>query len=503
MSIGGSFKLITNDGLQDKMLMATDYLNHRIKQINIKNDERMEKKKISDPNSGYTQSNSWLPMLDQIERTHNIFVNSSFKPFVSMGYEYRKTTSSEGSCELGSTVAFRIEQYGDFFNDMVVHIRLTGLKAKNPGDKVRYASFLGHKLIKKTKIQIQNNLIDDYTDHEYNAYYNFYVPPCKKNGWMRNMGQEIPTLGYVTSNPTTDENQEYRWFGDGNQTFKREHSVVDLWIPILFWYKDVRHSVPSFILPYGQNKLELTLAPENELVSFANYASGLTVGSEVYEKPQISVCALYTNYIFMDTSVHDIFSKNFGFSLIRVHKRQLTTLTSPSNSFKLNDLKWPIETMYVAFRPSSNKDLSQYWHKNSVLTQLDIPVPVSNATCVSINQVRIQKESASVSTLGISAHGITIFSENIASFYNSYMPYRWGDKVNTPEDAGWYMMNFNLKPGDHDPSGHINVSRAREFYLNYTSDYISKTNEVELIVLADAINFFLIKDGTGVLRFTT
>ena len=501
MSTSGIFKLLTNDGLQDKMLTATEYLQHRVRKILFENSERNVANKGED--AGYNPANSWTPLVNQIERTHNIYVNGSFKPFVSMGYEYRKTPCSEGSGELGTTVAFKIEQYGDFFNDMVIHIRLAGLKAKNAGDKVRYASFLGHKLIKKAKIQIQNNVIDDYTDNEYNAYYNFHVLAHKKIGWLRNMGQEIPTLGYVTANPATDETREYRWFGDGNQTFKREHEVVDLWIPLLFWYKNVKHAVPSFILPFGQNKLEITLAPENELVAFANYASGLTVGRDVYDAPKVTICELYTNYIFMDTSIHDIFSKHFGFSLIRVHKRQLTTLTSSSNSYKLNDLKWPIETMYVAFRPVANKDLSQYWHKNSVLTQTDIPVPVANTTTVSINQVIIQKESPSINTLGISAHGISIFKPNIASFYNSYMPYRWGDTINTPDDAGWFMMNFNLKPGDNDPSGHINVSRAREFYLEYTSDYISNTNEVELIVLADTLNFFLIKDGTGVLRFTT
>jgi hypothetical protein len=501
MSSKGIYKLFTNSGLQDKMLMATDYLNHRVSCIIAQNNIRS--KGVVDAESKYNPANSWTPMLDQIERTHNIYVNGSFKPFVAMGYEYRKTSCSEGTAQLGNKISFKIEQYGDFFNDMVVHIRLTGLKAKNPGDKVRYASFLGHKLIKKANIQIQNNLIDDYTDNEYNAFYNFHVPSGKKNGWLRNMGQEIPTLGYVTSNPATDETREYRWFGDGNQTFKREHSVVDLWIPMLFWYQNTKHAVPSFILPYGQNKLELTLAPENELIAFANYASGLTVGKDVYDVPKIAVCELYTNYIFMDTAVHDIFAKHFGFSLIRVHKRQLAILNSSSNSYKLNELKWPIETMYIAFRPSANKELSQYWHKNSVLTQTDISVPVSNATTVSINQVHLQKESPSISTLGLSAYGISIFEDTLASFYSGYMPYRWGKSVNSPEDAGWFMMNFNLKPGENDPSGHINVSRAREFYLEYTSDYISRTNEVELIVLADALNFFLIKDGTGVLRFTT
>ena len=83
------------------------------------------------------------------------------------------------------------------------------------------------------------------------------------------------------------------------------------------------------------------------------------------------------------------------------------------------------------------------------------------------------------------------------------MPYRFGKNINTPEDIGWFMLNFNFNPGDNDPSGHINVSRAREFYLTYRSSYIGVNSAAELIVLADALNFFLVKDGSGVLRFST
>lgn len=36
----------------------------------------------------------------------------------------------------------------------------------------------------------------------------------------------------------------------------------------------------------------------------------------------------------------------------------------------------------------------------------------------------------------------------------------------TPTDNGLMMVNFALHPGDYQPSGHFNVSRAREFYLD-------------------------------------
>ena len=74
MSTGGIFTLITNDGKQDRMLMATALLNKRLLEI-----ERMRSRnpQIKDP----------TPTLVDIERTHILFMNAHFKPFAAIGYE--------------------------------------------------------------------------------------------------------------------------------------------------------------------------------------------------------------------------------------------------------------------------------------------------------------------------------------------------------------------------------------------------------------------------------
>jgi hypothetical protein len=45
------------------------------------------------------------------------------------------------------------------------------------------------------------------------------------------------------------------------------------------------------------------------------------------------------------------------------------------------------------------------------------------------------------------------------------------------------MMNFCLYPGTYQPSGHINVSRAREFYLQFVSSYCGSATQCDLLVL--------------------
>jgi hypothetical protein len=117
---------------------------------------------------------------------------------------------------------------------------------------------------------------------------------------------------------------------------------------------------------------------------------------------------------------------------------------------------------------------------------------------------RYVTEVKTVDRIKVSAHGITLYDEFDSSFHNLYLPYHYGGQnLNTPEDTGVYMINFCLYPGTYQPSGHINISRAREFSLQWRTSYINNTRAGDLLVVASAINFLLISDGSAVLRFST
>jgi hypothetical protein len=587
MSSGGIFKLIINTGVQDKLLMATDYLNKRIAHLSQKNIEKLQTNSQCVDNDMLNLDSSWIPDMNVIEKSHVLFVNNSFKPFVSCGFEYNKS-QSKGKTAFGNNVTFTLPVFGEFINDAVVHIKLSNLSAVDSRDRVRYVSMLGHKLLTQTSFKVGVNLLDTYYSEDYNNHFEFHVPPNKKTGWLRNIGQEIPTLGYITADPTYDFQREYRWFGFGNQTFKQSHDEVELWIPLIFWFQDVRNSLPNFLIPYGQTDVTIKLADVADIVGFADYGGG-----GAYIKPTISLCEMYINNIFLMPEVNQLFIKKFGFSLIRIHGRHTSELSISSDNVLLNNLKWPTECLYVSFRPRSNLALSQYWHKSSTLTTNNVKVPIvakngstvitgnfgattstsavvvfgagpalsgivnyynnydltitggagynsndisqnryvvtaysggtnvvnvvgwngdiPNTTTtydlftpqVAINVAQIYKESATIDNLEIKAHDISIYRKTSESFFNSYLPYRFGTNVNTPEDRGRYFINFNFNPGEHNPSGHVNISRAREFYMNYESTLISNTNLVDLIVSSRAINFLLVDSGAMTLRYST
>ncbi len=222
---------------------------------------------------------------------------------------------------------------------------------------------------------------------------------------------------------------------------------------------------------------------------------------------------------------HDIFIKRIGFSLIRVFRMHTQTCNSANTDEKLlSQLKWPIEYMFVGLQPSwnnseNNPKRHRDWHRYARVfdDQVDdfnvaegvsaAPPGAAAGTSSAIGQVVPNTwavETAVVESVSLTAHGISIIDNTPETFFNSYNPFHYGGtNIVVPDDRGCLMINFALFPGSYQPSGHLNISRAREFYLSWTTLYITPTNPADLVVIGIAINFLLVTDGSAILRYTT
>lgn len=127
--------------------------------------------------------------------------------------------------------------------------------------------------------------------------------------------------------------------------------------------------------------------------------------------------------------------------------------------------------------------------------------PTVSGSCA---RVEVRRHLQVVDRVHITAHGIAIYNDMPAVLFHSYQPYTFGGhNFRAPSDSGVHLITFCLYPNSYQPSGHINLSRAREFYLRYTSSQINPTATADMIVLGSAVNFLLISDGSAVLRYTT
>jgi hypothetical protein len=356
--------------------------------------------------------------------------------------------------------------------------------------------------------------------------------------------------------PNIDVSRQMLSIVNGPQTPKPIQPPLEIWNKLRFWFNDdVRLAIASVSIPFGQRYISIDLA-DQKLLAFefpSIYLETITDGvvdpngitttrrksySPIFQKlgtTEITVekMELYINNIFVNPEVHDIYIKRIGFSLIRVYRQHTQRVNQDSADEKLlSQLKWPIEYMFVGLRPTWNiKDATtgtgglvnggnqnqwRDWHRLTRMVDVSADSPcraeVTSGVSVagaasSIGQVipnAYYLPVPTVDSLTLTSHGIVIFDSFNDTFFNQYMPFHYGGPaLCTPEDPGALFVNMALFPRSYQPSGHLNISRARETYIKWTTSYISSRTPADLLAVAVAINFLLITDGSAVLRYST
>lgn len=519
MATGNFFTIMMNDGKQDLMLNATQQLLTRLEKINK---ERIQKQMAADQaqfgSAGDTRERAeWQQnprryaekrargvhsTIVELAKTHNIFVGRTYKPFAAMSFSYLKVNEKEGQPRFGGDVSFVVPRIGTWIHDMVLHVRLTGLRCTNASDKAKYCSLLGHRLLERVRFMVNGVPLAEYGSEYVNKYFQFHLPVSKRTGWLRNMGQEVPHLAHITQDPRQNEYREYRWFGDGPQTLKREHSEVDMYIPLLFWFnQDVTQSFPSCMVPKGNVKVDFRFAELDRLVAVEDYGGGAA-----FQPPTVQTCDLYVNHINTLPEIEDIMLRDYIFSLIRVPKSMSQTIQLSEGAVLLKDLKFPTEHIAVAFRPVENLADVDNWHRNVRLQPVDVlqPAAVMNTSVnpaeptIAVNWARYYTESPVLDTVGMKINDIEVQPVDTVKKYSSFHPYAAPGMV-VPEDQGWLLFTNQFRTG-YDPSGHIDLSRNREIYLHY-SGAISDLQKVQMYVEAQCINFLTVKDGSVNLKY--
>jgi hypothetical protein len=357
--------------------------------------------------------------------------------------------------------------------------------------------------------------------------------------------------------PQDDVSREVKYFVNGPQTPKPVQPPLELWNKLRFWFNDdVRLSIASVSIPFGQRFISIELSGQERLTfefpsiyleTIVDPVGGIPGGpiaqrrltyTPIFQllgqtEPSIEKMELYINNIFVNPEIHDIYIKRIGFSLIRVYRQHTQRANQEAHDEKLlSQLKWPIEYMFVGVRPvwniknvtagtggivaAGNQNVWRDWHRMTfqvdanagLAARAETPSGAAVAALgSSIGQVMPDHywlPVPTVNSMTLTSHGITIFDDFKDTFFNSYMPFHYGGPaLVTPDDPGALFVNMALFPRSYQPSGHLNISRARETYLSWSTNYISSSTPADLFVVAIAINFLLITDGSAVLRYST
>lgn len=446
------------------------------------------------------------PTLEDIEKSHFLFINNQYKPFVESSHMYSKVTVNTKPL-FGGEITFIVPNEGNFISDMVLHIQLSELKPTNINDKVRYADFLGHRIIKNVQFIINNNIIDEYTGEYYNVHFNNIVPENKKKAWLSCIGQETPMDGVLIQDPVNNNYKERKIIYNGNQTIKSSHGIVELFIPLLFWFNlDVKACLLNNY-SYGKVKIKVNFEEHSKLMTCVDVINDIY--HEKYAIPTFNECELYTNSIYINEDIQDIFISKLGFSLIRTHKKVEVLLNLSNDSILLSDeLKFPIEDISFYARPIENEngiDSLDTWCKNCSLRLVNIKTPViynsGGVDTLGINNIKFYEEEPLFNTFKLSVNGMSTHGTDIPLFYQAYLPYASGKNI-TSNNNHIYFISYNLFPKENNPSGYINMTKSRNIYFDYNSSKINSNSPAKFYLHATAINFLVYNSQSAMLNFS-
>jgi hypothetical protein len=407
----------------------------------------------------------------------------------------------------GSSTRLKVPINGDFFADMVLYLKINPIKTIHKNNKLRYCEYPGHRIIREVRFVMDGIVLDRYGTDDINFYYDFHVSKSQQEGWKRCVGQEVGKRAVFIQDPTNQEVKEEKVIFDGFQTLKHQQDAMEIFLPLQFWFCDPKFAISNYNVEYDKVFIEIDIADETELIMVADYASD----GGLYESPVISDCALFTNHIYTIPEVADLFIHRTQFNLVRVHKSIQRILNKPYDSVILNDLKFAVENIMIRFRPvenTTNENKSETWINNNVISYTEIPYPcifkVAGVKTLGYTPAYYYTESPAVDTIAFVCNGSTIYDSNSTTFYDSYLPYRYGkDTVITPSSAGSYLMTFSLYPHKEQPSGYMNLSNSKDNYLVYSSSYIGPDTLVNMYISAKVINFLYLTNGSLTLRFAT
>lgn len=531
MSLGAVFKLVLRDERFDRFFTASDYLRKRLDEI------RNDRKKRKDAGEqGYTNIQ---PTFIDIERTHILYVHGAYRPYVAIASEYtRVKPSGDGTAAIGlsgSTLQFTFPIFGHFTSDMVLHLRFKAIgnaqaaAAQAPPTAqvplLRYCAYPGLRALKRVELKSDSVLIDDYTTDDAVSFGKFFVHADQRIGWDRCHGQQEERQAIYSGNGFMGT----LLYRDGPQTPKLFQEEVDMFIPLQFWItRDASHAMLNDMISNTQRTITIEVAPLTQLIQALVPAPlpmpaidnitpiGYTEVPLPFSKLPIEA-DLYVNGLYTNPEIHDIFASRIGFSLVRVHRRQTTQLQAPADRFLLDQLKFPAEFLMVGMRDRKlAADFDRWWLMGTRVpktksTQLMVPAMIWNKALqicqlVCREATEISTLESFTSTIGITAHGIEIYPQLPAAFYNAYMPIRYADNtmVVSPVDTSEFLVNFCLYPGKFNPSGYYNLSAGRELYIDYSTkssltDFTS--GQYEMVISMSALNFLIRKGDKLSLKY--
>ena len=296
---------------------------------------------------------------------------------------------------------------------------------------------------------------------------------------------EMEHYGLCVKNYPTDLKAKYEYY----------QPRLEMWIPLLFWHNLLpANALSNRMIQWGQRTITVKLAAIQSIISAraAGNTGRIPIPQNILDQIKIENMELYTNCLFTSADIHDVYMKEIGFTMIRTHHRVKQQITNPNGNILLQGLKHATEFIYVGFQPRVN-ETPEKWTDMVLLQENTFQIPVVQGGNLAVGTAIYKNKIIPIQNLGLTSSGVVIYNSNHYQFYEDFLPFSRGNTAVLMRGA--FLIPFNLKTGELQPTGYMNLDRARETYLNWTGGLFSETAPAMLYVCGMSINFLIVKDG--------
>jgi hypothetical protein len=523
-SAEAAFKVIgTNNGEPDDTLTLRKLLINRFRQLE--------------------QSNEDIT-IDDLLITHNIFLASSFKPFISTSSIYLKEALPKTN--LGSFITIDLDNVsmGDFIHDMYLDVIFDPIGDKNNKDslyKFRYTDYPGIRLIDKIELWLNGKKVDSYNQVDMLFYMQNELNEEKRNAFKRCVGQSVGAHSHTYNNDM--ELTESTLIYNGYQTFKTYHEQLHMTIPLLFWFnKYMSKSYPilkqeSIIINHSKNYLKIWFMPLNSIIQAAKYNLDSQIVDdttdytphfkEVYDintavnmpefktpKPTYEM-SIHVNNIFTNEEVRNFYMKYIDMYMIITHQ-SFDMNIHRLNEVKIKDLSDMSPYLYFAFRTEDNEKSFMNWHKFTIGKRNWYAVPsyewntvekddgLTNVFVLGLKRGYYDIEQPIINDFTLYFDTLPYIINKYPSDYLNYKSQQKDDNYNYNNDnKGIYILPFCRKFTDIEPTGHINFNRIQEIILRYTLNSYAVDKKMKLYISSKRINILSISDDNVDLKWAS
>jgi hypothetical protein len=427
-----------------------------------------------------------------------------------------------GTFGYGNTVTCQISRNGDLINRVYLQVKLPKLRDVKYSSTListyeagaRYVNYIGLRLLKSVTIEIGGQQIDKhYSDWLY-IWNELSLPRGKRYAYDTMVGAD----------------RDITWVNDTN-----------LNIPLEFWFcRNVGLALPLIALQYHEVKINIQF--EDKVNCFTSYdADGANV-DERYSAitanhntvlPNITECALWVDYIFLDTDERRRFAQlSHEYLIEQLQFTGTETLNNSTSSVTNNRIKLsfnhPCKELVWVAKPSNFVKASSSWYNYTETDRVDSSkttlssAPYNNS--VGIDETFFQTSNYMIGARAdpflttssspfvdaiLQLNGNDRFSVREATYFSYVQPYQ--HHTNIPSNGGIHVYSFALKPEEHQPSGTLNMSRIDTatlmvnvksgLYTAYTGG-ITKTEFSGINIYAVNYNVLRILSGMGGLAYS-